>query len=100
MRASVVVLVALALLVLGAATSPPSRQPAYPRNLPEGAGHGIAQRSCLVCHSAMLITQQHKDSTAWGKTVRQMQTWGVRMSSAEYDSLLAYLTAHFGPRTR
>jgi hypothetical protein len=48
----------------------------------------------------MLITQQHKDSTAWGKTVRQMQTWGVRLSAAESDSLLAYLTAHFGPRTR
>lgn len=96
---STAAIVLVALLALGAASSgKPSRQPAYSPSLPEGAGQAVATRACLVCHSAMLITQQHKDSTAWGKTVRQMQAWGVRTTPAETDSLVLYLSTHFGPR--
>jgi len=67
-----------------------------PALLPEGPGQGIAQRGCLICHSAMLITQQHKDSTGWEKTVSLMEKWGAPVSPAERETLMTYLRARFG----
>lgn len=75
----------------------PSRL-AYPTTLPAGPGQEIAERSCLVCHSAMLVTQQAKDSTGWEKTITQMETWSVPLPPAERDTLRGYLLTHFGPR--
>ena len=83
----------------GDATSP-ARRTMYLARLPEGAGQTIAQRSCVMCHSAMLITQQHKDSTGWEKTVKQMETWGAPVAHAERETLLAYLRRHFGAEKR
>ncbi len=76
---------------------------AYATELPDSAGRdsvarGLAQRWCLLCHSAMLITQQVKDSAAWEKTLGQMEKWGVTMTPAEHDTLRRYLLSHFGPR--
>jgi len=71
---------------------------AYRNTLPDSAGRGIAERWCLLCHSAMLITQQAKDSTAWEKTLGQMEKWGVTVTPEERDSLRLYLVQNFGPR--
>jgi cytochrome c5 len=71
-----------------------------PRRFPDGAGRAIAERGCLVCHSAMLVTQQHKDAAGWEKTVHQMELWGAPVPAAGRDTLLAYLVSHFGPRGR
>ena len=71
---------------------------AYRNTLPDSAGRGIAERWCLMCHSAMLITQQAKDSTAWEKTLGQMEKWGVTVTPEERDSLRLYLVQNFGPR--
>lgn len=71
---------------------------AYKNTLPDSAGRGIAERWCLLCHSAMLITQQAKDSTAWEKTFTQMEKWGVNVTPEERDTLRAYLVQNFGPR--
>jgi hypothetical protein len=70
---------------------PPSPQPVYANELRAGPGRLIAMQRCLTCHSATLLTQQHKDSTAWAKTVAQMEKWGAAVSAAERDTLLAYL---------
>ena len=45
----------------------------------------------------MLITQQHKDSTAWEKSVKQMETWGAPVAPAEHAAVIGYLTQQFGP---
>ena len=71
---------------------------AYPTTLPDSAGRAIVERWCLMCHSAMLITQQAKDSTAWEKTLGQMEKWGVAPTPEERDTLRAYLVQCFGPR--
>ena len=76
----------------------PSRRPTPPRTFPVGLGSGIAGRSCLICHSAMLATQQAKDSTGWEKTLAQMEKWGAPVTPAEHDTLRGYLLARFGPR--
>jgi len=77
---------------------PPTVGKVYAASLPRGAGREIAQRACLMCHSASMTTQQHKDSTAWGKTLSQMMAWGAPLTAAERTTLRDYLTTHFGPR--
>ena len=54
--------------------------------------------SCLVCHSAGMIEQQHKDRTAWDKTVTQMVGWGAPLPADQKEQLVAYLAENFGPR--
>ncbi len=76
-------------------TTAPRLQHPYAAEFPPGAGKAIADRSCAVCHSPMLITQQAKDSTAWEKTLGQMQKWGVALTPAEHDTLRDYLVAKF-----
>ena len=83
----------------GGTTGVPAAVPArtaYATTLPDSAGRGIAERWCLLCHSAMLITQQRKDSTGWEKTLAQMEKWGVATTPEERDSLRAYLLQNFG----
>jgi cytochrome c5 len=78
----------------------PAKKP-YPAVFPNGPGKAIADNACLFCHSAMLVTQQAKDSTAWEKTLTQMIAWGAPIDTVDRrqrDSLRVYLLAHFGPR--
>ena len=94
---------ALVIALAGVACRPgpdaaPVRVAAYPESLPGGPGRGIAERSCLTCHSATLITQQAKDSTAWAKTLATMEKWSAPVAPGERDSLLAYLVSTLGPR--
>jgi len=73
---------------------------ATPTNeFPPGAGQEIAARSCALCHSAMLVTQQAKDSTGWEKTITLMEKCGAPVRGAEHDTLRSYLLVHFGARS-
>ena len=69
------------------------------RALPPGAGHDIVVGKCLVCHAATMITQQHKDTTGWNKTVTQMIAWGAPVAKNQQAPLVAYLAEHFPART-
>ena len=89
--------VALAALSGIAGDTGSKRRAAYPAHFPDDPGKTIAERGCLICHSAMLVTQQRKDSTAWEKTILQMEAWGAPATPAERETLLVYLTKHFGP---
>jgi cytochrome c5 len=66
---------------------------------PEGEGQAVAERACMLCHSASLTTQQAKDSTGWAKTLTTMQKWGAPLSTAERDTLQRWFTAQWGPRS-
>ena len=84
----------------GRAAAPPPTSPASHRHanhLPAGAGQQLAEGACLICHSAMLVTQQQKDSAGWEKTVHQMEAWGAPVPASAHDSLVTYLRARFGP---
>lgn len=65
--------------------------------LPDGPGKQIVAERCLLCHGAALLTQQRKDSAAWGRTVTQMRTWGTPIQDDDQAALVAYLTQNFGP---
>jgi len=99
-------LLSAGLLALAAATAlsagdgKATRRSVYASDFPVGDGRAIAQRACLICHSASLVTQQAKDSTGWEKTLGQMEKWGVKLKPAEHDSLRSYLLGHFGPRVK
>lgn len=64
--------------------------------LPEGPGRTAVEGSCLICHGAALIEQQHKDSAGWVKTVNQMRTWGAPLAPEQLPAVIAYLTDHYG----
>jgi cytochrome c5 len=66
--------------------------------LPAGAAKDLVRSSCLTCHSASMISQQHKDAAAWDKTVTKMVAWGAPLSDDRKDELIAYLVANFGSR--
>ncbi len=75
------------------------------RALPAGAGRDLVIGACLTCHSATMLTQQHKDTAGWNKTVTQMVGWGAPLPTAQQPALVAYLAEHFpplapGPQTR
>ena len=72
----------------------------YPDHFPDGPGADIAARACVVCHSAMLVTQQSKDSLGWEKTLALMEKWGAPVAASEHDSLRVYLMSRFGPRAK
>ena len=83
---------------VGHATPNVTSKIAYATTLPDSAGRAVVERWCLMCHSATLITQQAKDSTAWEKTLAQMEKWGVTATPEEHDTLRTYLVKCFGPR--
>jgi cytochrome c5 len=70
----------------------------YPNTLPAGPGQEIAERACLMCHAATMITQQAKAEAAWAKTVATMTQWGAPVHGGDRDELVRYLSAHFGRR--
>jgi hypothetical protein len=76
----------------------PKRLRVYSNDLPAGRARLIAERGCLICHSATLLTQQHKDAAAWQKTIRTMIGWGAPMDTVEGDSLRDWLVQEYGPR--
>jgi len=98
MALAALAIVAIAALSDDLGVSP--RRKVYAQEFPAGPGQEIAERSCMVCHSATLVTQQAKDSTAWEKTLGTMEKWGVKLSPAEHDSLRTYLLEHYGPKKK
>jgi len=79
-------------------TKEPTRQAPYTKALPAGKGVDLVQANCLLCHSAMLITQQHKDSLAWAKSVQTMVNWGARLTPSDQAIVVGYLARNFGKR--
>jgi hypothetical protein len=87
--------------------SPPPPSPALTRAitdgeraalaaLPAGPGQAEVEGSCLICHGAAMIEQQHKDSAGWAKTVNQMRTWGAPLAPEQVPAVIAYLTQQYG----
>jgi cytochrome c5 len=64
--------------------------------LPAGPGRDLVVGNCLICHAATMPEQQHKDTTAWNKTVTQMIAWGAPVPSDRRAELITYLATHFG----
>jgi len=68
------------------------------RALPEGAGRELVIGACVTCHAVTMLTQQHKDTAGWNKTVTQMVGWGAPLPRERQPALVAYLATHYPPR--
>jgi mono/diheme cytochrome c family protein len=66
--------------------------------LPAGSGSEVASRSCMSCHGAEPIVQQHLTRAQWQAEVDKMVRWGAEVDSAAKDKLIDYLAAHFAAR--
>jgi hypothetical protein len=84
-NASIAITSALVLLIASASLATGCRT---------AAGGGKA--AATAPPAALLITAQHKDAAAWGRTVTQMRTWGTPIQDEDQTALVAYLTQHFG----
>src|SRR5437867_9773946 len=78
----------------------PARRTVYAKQFPAGEGQELVAGKCQTCHSAMLITQQHKDSTAWEKTTTLMEKWSAPMTPDDHATVIRYLLRSFGPATK
>lgn len=67
-----------------------------PQDLPEGAGKELVMNVCTVCHELTRITSKRKTKEEWSDTVDKMATKGAKASDEEFETIVAYLAAHFG----
>jgi len=85
-----------------AAPAPAPRAPApVPQasndGLPDGPGKAETVAGCSGCHGLGQIMGEHRDRAAWTTTVTSMINNGAPVADADFDKVVGYLTAHFGP---
>lgn len=69
------------------------------KGLPEGTGREDVFYTCQACHSLMLVKQQHLSRERWQEILAWMvkEKGMVEPDPKVRDSLLGYLSTHFGP---
>ena len=65
--------------------------------LPAGPGQRQVATACGSCHAIAIVTGKHYSPQKWGDTVDRMTDRGAKVSDADYDLVIAYLSANFGP---
>jgi quinoprotein glucose dehydrogenase len=78
---------------------PAAPQPtaAAPDGLPDGPGRAETVAACSGCHGLGQILGEHRDRAAWTTTVTSMINNGAPVADADFDKVVGYLAAHFGP---
>ena len=93
-RIGFLILLALSLWAVAQATPPPPRGSSL---LPPGAGKPIVQRVCVACHNLDVVTSEPGSAAHWTQVVNQMVGRGMDLSDPEIDTVVKYLSSHFGP---
>ena len=70
---------------------------AQAQGLPEGEGKEAIESSCALCHGLNYITRAGRTATEWRNVVSDMVSRGAPLTRDEFDQVLRYLEAHFGP---
>jgi cytochrome c5 len=87
----------LALTALYLATAGASAHAQSGGALPAGEGRDIVAVACSQCHALNVIMAGHDGPVGWKKHVYNMVLRGAQLSPSEADTVIQYLTAHFGP---
>ncbi len=66
-------------------------------DLPPGKGHDETVKVCGKCHSAEQAASLHQSRTGWEETIAKMVSMGSEGTDDEYESIMNYLVANFGP---
>ena len=67
------------------------------QELPDGPGKAVVQTACSQCHSLEVVIGQPRSRDAWTDLVSQMVGNGAQLSDDDYNLVIEYLAAHFGP---
>ncbi len=96
---------ALSLLALAASAGSAARRkpvvkpaavPAAVAPFPSGVGQAQVTAACAACHPATIITSKHYSEERWAQLVEQMITRGAKVSDADFDVVVDYLTRNYG----
>jgi competence protein ComEA len=90
---TVCVFLAAAAWVLAAAAW---AQPA--QNLPEGRGKAAFGRVCGQCHGVQIVIKKTNTADGWADVVDDMVSRGAEGTDDDFDLVVKYLTAQFGPK--
>jgi competence ComEA-like helix-hairpin-helix protein len=84
-----------AVLVFGAAAFLAQAQD----SLPEGKGKAEFTRICSQCHSTAVVTKLRNTEDGWSGVVDDMVSRGAQGTDDEFNRVVKYLAAHFGPNS-
>jgi competence protein ComEA len=65
-------------------------------DIPGGAGKDATVKYCADCHSAEQAVSLRQGKQEWAATIEKMVGMGAKIPEDSYDSILGYLTKHFG----
>jgi len=82
--------------LIAASVAGAQSSPAAPP-LPEGKGKADFARICGQCHGTQIATKVRMDQDGWSAVVDDMIARGAEGTQDEFDLVVRYLTAHFGP---
>lgn len=88
----------LAFLALAAVTGAAGQDGSPRKNssLPEGDGKQQLQTLCAGCHALGAVVAARRTRLGWERSVGEMVARGAKGSDDELESVVAYLTLHFG----
>ncbi|HJY07189.1 MAG TPA: hypothetical protein VJ323_12800, partial [Bryobacteraceae bacterium] len=64
--------------------------------IPDAPGKAAVERMCRRCHGLSVITASKRTQAEWQDTVDNMVRRGASGSDQDIQTVVAYLTAHFG----
>jgi competence ComEA-like helix-hairpin-helix protein len=68
-------------------------------SLPEGRGKAEFTRICSQCHAIAIVTKLRMTEDGWSGVVDDMVSRGAQGTDDEFDRVVKYLGAHFGPNS-
>jgi len=75
------------------ATTPVNAQGA----LPQGEGRDLVAVACTQCHALAPILVGREGVAGWRRHVHNMVLRGAQLTPSEADTVIRYLSTHFGP---
>jgi competence protein ComEA len=65
-------------------------------DIPAGAGKDATVKYCSDCHSIEQAVSLRQGAEEWKATLEKMTGMGAKVPDESYESILGYLTSHFG----
>lgn len=66
--------------------------------LVQAPGRPLVQRACTTCHAAAQVVASRRSGHEWQEVVDRMVEHGAKLSNAEYNKIVGYLTKYYGPK--
>jgi competence ComEA-like helix-hairpin-helix protein len=68
------------------------------QNLPDGKGKAQFTRVCGQCHGVEIVIKKTNSGDGWADVVDDMVSRGAQGTADDFDLVVTYLAAHFGPK--